>query len=439
MRELPEGWIECAIQEITNIQMGQSPDSSTYNDHGEGLAFFQGKAEFGKLYPTVRKWCIEPKKIAEIGDILLSIRAPVGPTNIDDAKCCIGRGLASVQASSSVYQMYILYYFKNIESWLSQQGTGSTFAAVSGDFVRSLHIPLPPLNEQKRIADRLDQLLTRIDKTKAHLDRIPPLLKRFRQSVLAAATSGKLTEEWREERSIGRWQEKFGKEVFSTITSGSRGWASYYSDSGAIFLRVGNLDHHTIDLDLSNIQYVNPPRGAEGERTRIQLGDILVSITADVGMVGLIKEDLGEAYINQHLCLARQTGEFDGKYLAYYFASPVGGLAQLTESQRGVTKAGLTLGDIRSIKISVPPIEEQQEIVRRVEALFAKADRIEAQYKNARQQVDRLTPALLAKAFRGELVPQDPNDEPASVLLERVKEARSIAQPAKAKRGKKAQ
>ena len=106
-------------------------------------------------------------------------------------------------------------------------------------------------------------------------------------------------------------------------------------------------------------------------------------------------------------------------------------------SSTAVTQTNINAEAIKNLPIPIPPIEEQQEIVRRVEALFAKADRIEAQYKNARQQVDRLTPALLAKAFRGELVPQDPNDEPASVLLERVKEARSIAQPAKKGRSRK--
>ena len=109
-------------------------------------------------------------------------------------------------------------------------------------------------------------------------------------------------------------------------------------------------------------------------------------------------------------------------------------LAIVGKMTSGTASPHLNVKDIKSFSVPIPPIEEQQEIVRRVEALFAKADRIEAQYKNARQQVDRLTPALLAKAFRGELVPQEPNDEPASVLLERVKEARAIAQPAKAKR-----
>jgi type I restriction enzyme, S subunit len=98
MSNSPDGWIDVVLSDIAFIQMGQSPDSSTYNEKGVGLPFFQGKAEFGKLFPTVRKWCSEPKKVAEAGDILLSVRAPVGPTNIAAERCCIGRGLTAIQA-----------------------------------------------------------------------------------------------------------------------------------------------------------------------------------------------------------------------------------------------------------------------------------------------------------------------------------------------------
>jgi type I restriction enzyme, S subunit len=407
--DLPENWIEVPLPEISTIEMGQSPDSSTYNNQGKGLPFFQGKAEFGKLYPTVRKWCSQPKKIAEAGDILLSVRAPVGPTNLALEKCCIGRGLAAIRAKEQVSQKYLLHYFRNIEPWLTQQGTGSTFTAISGGFIRELQIPLAPLNEQKRIAEKLDSLLARVDSCQTHLERVPQILKRFRQSVLAAATSGRLTEDWREEKglSIDDWDTKTGNEIFPFITSGSRWWAKYYSDSGSIFIRVGNLDHDTIELDLSNIQYVTPPDDAESKRTRVQVGDILISITADVGMVGYLRKDIGDAYTNQHVCIARQTGEYNGEFLAYYLTSPVGGLGQLTKAQRGATKAGLTLGDIRNLNFQIPSKEEQAEIVRRVEKLFAYAERLEAHYTSASEHVERLTPSLLAKAFRGELVEQE--------------------------------
>ena len=307
--------------------------------------------------------------------------------------------------------------------------SGTTRKRISRKNLGEIEFPVPPLNEQKRIADKLDALLARVVACRERLNRVPLILKRFRQAVLAAATSGRLTEEWRERMNISEdsWRTRSGEEIFPFITSGSRGWAKYYAESGALFLRVGNLDHDTIQLDLTEVQHVNPPDTAEGKRTRVEFGDILISITADVGMIAFIRRDISEAYINQHLCLARQTGEYAGAYLAYFLASPSGGIMQLSNMQRGMTKAGLTLEDIRSLAIQIPERPEQDEIVRRVEALFAYADRLEARYRAARAQVERLTPSLLAKAFRGELVPQDPEDEPASVLLARIRAARAGA------------
>jgi type I restriction enzyme S subunit len=426
MSDIPDGWTYTLLSEIASIQMGQSPNSRSYNEQCEGLPFFQGKSDFGNLFPTVRKWCSEPKTVAEAGEILLSVRAPVGPTNLASERSCIGRGLASIQAVSLFNQKYLLHYFRYIEHWLSQQGTGSTFAGISGDLIRKIEVPVAPLNEQKQIADKLDLLLARVDACRDRLNKIPLIIKNFRCAVLNAAISGELTNDWRLERnrSIDSWQQRNGREVFPFITSGSRGWSSYYSTQGALFLRVGNLNHFTIDLDLNQIQYVNPPINAEGKRTRIEVGDILISITADVGMVAFISENVGEAYINQHLCLARQTGEHLGSYLAYFLSSPLGGIGQLTQMQRGATKAGLALNDIRSVKFLLPDLDEQHEIVSRIESLFAYADYCEVNYQNAFKILKQLTPVILDKAFCGELVSQDPNDEPASILLERIRAER---------------
>ena len=335
--------------------------------------------------------------------------------------------------SKYVDPRYLAYFLRSSEYWrqIAEVSSGIAISNVNAKKLSEIIIPLAPFNEQKQIADKLDTLLDRVDVCRDRLKNILSVLKNFRYSVLNAAISGELTNDWRLERnrSLDSWQEKNGREVFSFITSGSRGWSTYYSNHGSIFLRVGNLDHATIDLDLRQIQYVNPPVGAEGKRTRIEFGDILISITADVGMVALIREDIGEAYINQHLCLARQTGEYLGAYLAYFLASPLGGFAQLTEMQRGVTKSGLTLGDIRSVKFLIPDLDEQQEIVNRIESLFSYANYCDLNYQKAYAILENLTPIILDKAFRGELVPQDPNDEPASILLERIHAERTANPP----------
>lgn len=148
MSNIPDSWISPLLSEIALIQMGQSPNSRSCNNKGEGLPFFQGKADFGKLFPTARKWCTEPERVAEEGDILLSVRAPVGPTNLATERCCIGRGLAAIQAIPPFNQKCLLHYFRYIEPWLSQQGTGTTFARIGSKVIQNLEIPVAPLNEQ---------------------------------------------------------------------------------------------------------------------------------------------------------------------------------------------------------------------------------------------------------------------------------------------------
>ena len=117
--EVPEGWISSKLPEIADIIMGQSPPGKTYNKNGDGLPFFQGKAEFGKMYPIVRKWCTAPNKIAEPEDILLSVRAPVGPTNMAKKICAIGRGLAAIRSFGGIPPKYLLYLLRLKESEIS--------------------------------------------------------------------------------------------------------------------------------------------------------------------------------------------------------------------------------------------------------------------------------------------------------------------------------
>lgn len=353
---------------------------------------------------------------------------------------------------------------------------GTTRKRISRRNLVSLILPIPPLNEQNRIVAKVEELLVRVNTIKDRLAKVSLILKRFRQAVLAAACSGRLTANWREQgpkvtpvdysiqdilrhrevewlRTNGSskkykppqdvkdnelqelpegWKYISSDTLFSFVTSGSRGWAKYYAKSGSIFIRVGNLDHDTISLDLSDVQHVNPAAGQEGDRTRIQLGDILISITADVGMIALVQDEIGEAYVNQHVAIARPAANVFRPYLAWYLASREGGQIQFQDLQRGATKVGLGLDDIRSVAIPFAPIEEQQEIVRRVDAMFKLAEAVEKRVAAATARAEKLTQAILAKAFRGELVPTEAelarregrSYETASELLARIKSER---------------
>ena len=181
------------------------------------------------------------------------------------------------------------------------------------------------------------------------------------------------------------------------VTSGSRDWAKHYSKEGAIFLRMGNLSQDHYRLRLDKIQRVTPPANGEGTRTRLEDGDILISITGDVGMLGLIPEGFGEAYINQHTAMVRPMLEMKGRYLAELFRSPFA-QEQFNEPQRGI-KNSFRLTDVTQFAVPLPPKTEQHRIVAKVDELIALCDRLEESLTTGNDACHRLFDALLAKAL----------------------------------------
>jgi type I restriction enzyme S subunit len=219
------------------------------------------------------------------------------------------------------------------------------------------------------------------------------------------------------------WRTSTSGDLFEFVTSGSRGWAQFYATDGPLFVRIGNLDHDTILLDLREVQRVNVPLNTEGARTQVRPGDILVSITAELGMVGLVPDDLGEAYVNQHIALARPRPGAEARYIAWFFASE--GKRQLLDMRRGATKAGLGLDDIRNVTVVIPPLPEQRRIVAKLEALQERSRRARDALDAIPPLLEKLRQSILAAAFRGDLTKewraQQPDVEPADKLLARIR------------------
>lgn len=158
--------------------MGQSPSSDSYNTEGEGMPFFQGKSDFGKVNPKIRMYCKSPKKLAHKNDILLSVRAPVGDVNIAEGTCCIGRGLAAISGQKEKsYSKYIYYYLLWKKKELENIGVGSTFKAIGKKDIEKILIPLPPLDIQKKIATALDTANALIEKRKEQIEKLDLLIK----------------------------------------------------------------------------------------------------------------------------------------------------------------------------------------------------------------------------------------------------------------------
>ncbi len=477
MRELPEGWTKAEIGSLCSLENGRAFKPTDWTTTGFPIVRIQNlnnpNASFNYFNQQV-----DERYFLRGGELLFAWSGTPGTSFgahvWKGGEAVLNQHIFRVDLNYDLVEKRFFRFAINqkLNELIGIAHGGVGLRHVTKGKFESTEVVLPPINEQKRIADRLDQLLTRIDKTKAHLDRIPPLLKRFRQSVLAAATSGKLTEDWRETSTqletasellirVGNDIKKKSTKLTSKSTI-SDVLIKYREDSDLPttwqITQVGNIcknsfygprfgkDEYvaegipsirTTDMtDKGDIQLKNPPMlnipANKLDDFKLLPGDLLVTRSGSVGVMAIFKDSY-LAVPSAYLIRFRFSELILIDYIFHYLRSPFG-QKLMGLSSTAVTQTNINAEAIKNLPIPIPPIEEQQEIVRRVEALFAKADRIEAQYKNARQQVDRLTPALLAKAFRGELVPQDPNDEPASVLLERVKEARSATQPAKAKR-----
>jgi type I restriction enzyme S subunit len=296
--------------------------------------------------------------------------------------------------------------------------------------VRESKIPLAPLPEQQRIADKLDSLLSRVDSCRERLDRVPSILKRFRQSVLAAATSGKLTEDWREENGIDSvWELKPLSDVVSDL---EQGWSPKCENHP-----TSNNEHWAVikttaiqELRFDEVENKALPTSLEPRpRFELQAGDILITRAGPRIRCGVA---CYVPTVRPKLMLCDKAYRFRAieahvrpEYVATALNAPAAVFA-IDKLKTGISESGMNLTQtkFKELEIPCPSLDEQDEILRRVGDLFSFADNIDMQYQNACKRVSRLTPSLLAKAFRGQLVPQDPNDEPASVLLERIRAAK---------------
>ncbi|WP_181097483.1 restriction endonuclease subunit S [Stutzerimonas nitrititolerans] len=437
MSELPKGWTSTHLGSLSRLVMGQAPSGKDCNMDGVGTVFVKA-GEFGKSKPIIREWTTSPLKFAQKGDILICVvGATAGKINLA-IDCSIGRSVAAIRPATEIQQKYIYYFLAGQVENLRKGSTGSAQGVISKPDLVGIAIPLAPATEQIRIAQKLDELLAQIDTLKARIDAIPTRLKRFRQSVLAAAVSGRLTEEWRGGKEYCAESLMLADLVDNSLVGLVRSSAeqSESADQRVPYLKMNNIGNDWgVSLDL--LVYVSVSE-AETERYSLKDGDWLFNTRNSQELVGKSCVWRGGSrpfVFNNNILRARFSGRTAPDFIEIWFRSPSGREALEKVKSATTSVAAVYQKALMSQMVPLPEIAEQTEIVRRVEQLFAFADQLESKVASAKSRIDHLTQSILAKAFRGELVPQDPNDEPASVLLERIKAQRAAAP--KAKRGRK--
>ncbi|WP_186198171.1 restriction endonuclease subunit S [Burkholderia gladioli] len=420
---IPFSWAVAQLSDVAGFEMGQAPPASECNVTGVGTIFVKA-GEFGKDLPVVREWTTKPLKFAKSGDVLICVvGATSGKLNLG-IDCAIGRSVAAIRPEPGIDTKLLYRQLMLQVKTLRSASTGSAQGVISKEMLARIEVAIPPEKEQRRIADKLGIMLARVDAVNERLERIAPLLNRFRQSVLAAAVAGKLTEDWRASVELDdSWRDTNVGGVIVDLRYGT----SKKCDSTAVgtaVLRIPNVGPAgTIQLD--NLKYANFD-DKEREKLALEVEDLLViRSNGSVDLVGraciVDSRAAGMLFAGYLIRLRVDREKAIPKFLWLTLSGPAirGRIEATARSTSGVNN--INSEELKALPMRIPLREEQVEIVRRVELLFAYADRLEARLRAARTTTERLTPALLTKAFRGELMPQDPGDAPASELLRRLK------------------
>lgn len=444
--KLPEGWVESELSALGHIVTGKTPSTKEPSNFGGDIPFIKpGDLDLGGYIMATADTLTE-KGLALVptlptNSIVVTCIGNLGKVGITTIKSAFNQQINALIPSENLNVKFIYYQILTLKPWLESQSAATTIAIVNKSKFSQAPFKFPPISEQKIIAEKLDTLLAQVDSTKARLEQIPQILKRFRQAVLAAAISGKLTEKWRDSPNLSGWQQ--GK-LGDFVKKPSYGTSSKSSKEGLVpVLRMGNLQGGK--LDWTDLVYTSDT--AEVKKYNLEHKDVLFNRTNSPELVGktAIYNSEQPAIYAGYLIRVQCLPTLDPDYLNYHLNSLIAKQYCYSVKSDGVSQSNINAQKLIAYPLHVPPLPEQQEIVRRVEQLFACADTIEKQVNSALTRVNNLTQSILAKAFRGELTAEWRAENPdlisgensAAALLEKIK-AERVASGGKKNARKKA-
>lgn len=376
-------WEMVRLGDVANFNMGQSPSSKSYNDKGQGIPFFQGKTDFGLVFPTIRMHCTDPKKIAKKDDVLISVRAPVGAVNIATETCCIGRGLAAISpVVGKTNYKYIYYYLQYKENDIANMGVGSTFKAISKKNLNTIDIPLPPLEVQQQISHALDCASTLIEKRKVQIDKLYLLVKSQFIEIFG--------------RAYDQYKLKTLPEVCRFIDY--RGKTPEKSDSGIPLITAKNIKENQFSIEPQ--EYI-PTENYDAIMTRgiPRINDVLFTTEAPLGNVCRIppifdKFCVGQRIITMQPNPTKITSEYlERALLTQRFQD------DMWKRSSGSTVKGIRSKELAQLKIPVPPLRVQTQFANFVQ-------QVESQKSLLQQSLTKLElnyKSLMQKCFLGEI------------------------------------
>jgi len=370
------------IGTVCKVIAGQSPEGKFYNDNGNGLPFYQGKKEYGEKYigePTT--WTTKVTKEAEANDILMSVRAPVGPINFATQKICIGRGLAAIRATKLIDKEFLFNFLLKHESEIVGN-TGAVFNSINKAQIEAIEIPLPPLPEQERIVTILDEAFGAIAKAKENaeqnLKNAKELFESYLQGVFKNNGDG--------------WEEKTLGEIASFSQGIQVGLEQHLTEPKTGYVRFIRIVDYTQNTE--DIRYVPDP----GEKYFVKEDDIVMVRYGTPGLIGrgkagVIANNLFKITIENNalskdflcLCLSQ-------KHIQTYLST-----------QGSATMPALNFGQLNTVSINFPSLKEQTKIVEKLDSLSTETKKLEAIYQQKINDLEELKKSVLQKAFSGEL------------------------------------
>ena len=434
---LPENWCWTRLGKITNVVGGGTPSSSKKEYYDNGTIPWLSPADlsgYSDIYISRGQ-----KNITELGlskssarlmpkdTVLLSSRAPIGYVAIASNSISTNQGFKNFLPSDAFYSRFLYWYLKSSKSLLESYASGSTFLELSGSKASMVEFPLPPLPEQKRIVHRIESLFAKLDEAKEKIQQVLDGAEMRKVAILHKAFTGELTKNWRKENGISEdsWVEYTLQSVCTMkITDGTHKTPTYSDkENGVVFLSAKDITSGEINWE--NTKYITSELHKElYSRLAPQINDILLAKNGTTGVAALVKEDkVFDIYVT--LALLRPNVEIViPEYLLNIINSPLCKV-QFNENLTGIGVPNLHLRDIKDVKIKVPSISEQEIISDKVEMLLANEGMVTKNCLKQIEVIDTMKKSILAKAFRGELGTNNPNEDSALNLLKEVLQDKS--------------
>lgn len=416
---LPLNWCECKLGDVFHTSSGGTPSRRETAYYGGNIPWLKsGELNDGIISEAeefITKEGLENSsaKIFPKGSILLALYgATVGKIGILDFDSATNQAVCCIYSNPYFDKNLLFYYLLSQRKHLINQGKGGAQPNISQDIVKNLVLPLPPLAEQERIVAKIEALFASIDEGVERLKSAQAQIKQYRQSVLSAAFSGKLYK-------TTDWKEVQLKDVCD-VRDGTHD-SPKYVDNGYPLVTSKNLKNGKITTN--NLKYITEADYNKiNERSQVEIGDVLFAMIGTIGNPVVIVYPVN--YAIKNVALLKKSKIILPFFIKYFLDSTYVQKKMLKDA-KGSTQKFVPLGYLRNFKIVLPSLSEQQHIVEEIEKRFAVADELEKAVNEGLEKADKLKQSILKKAFEGKLVPQDPNDEPTSVLLERIKKSQT--------------